>query len=794
LAGGTDAAKFSINATTGALTFIAAPNFEVPTDANANNVYEVTVQVSDGSLTDTQAISVTVTNVNEAPVVTSNGAGNSASVNVAENETAVTTVTATDPDSPTTFTYSLNGGADAAKFSINATTGVLTFIAAPNFEVPTDANANNVYEVTVQVSDGSLTDTQAISVTVTDVNESPKFTQETVQDQSYGTSAAPKVIGRNLKSGDVVFATTVTHEDKNDTLTYELGIVTVNGAVNNEGMFSIDSTGAVKLAKPLTAALADHYALNITVRDSKSPALTDHTVLFVKFQNVVGVKGDTQGAEGGVDNISLKFQRFITGDVANEPALTVYYEVWTVETNIAGFAAEADFEAADIAALQASGIVDRVENGYTVKTRKITIPAGQAESAAVQLRIANDALANERLEIAYVFVIAPPQPAAAGQDYVPVSGVADTKKENADAYPSLKLQILGSGKVLFAPYNDAGAFNDTNLAMGNLGVHLNDINQGSLGDCYFWAAVGSLVVDDWQFVQNMFTPTYANGNLVSTKVRLFDQPVAAGGAAGTTLSIKNISTSPAVGDTVKIDGIAGGYTVASITSFDANSKTAVVELNAALPAAVTADKAVVITHAGSAIGWREIDINSNLEEGVDQSGLTGDRTAVNDFHYEVWTQMLEKAYAELKGGYNSIGNGGQTHDVWTVLKGPENSLFYATSSFGGAAPGDAMIQKMKDIIDAGGQVGLWVKAHPNSSSPDATSITVPNIVLPAETLQGGLVYGSHVYIIKSDGFKTDATGKLIAVQLYNPHGADAVHPWVSADLLPQIAEGIYELK
>ena len=98
IAGGDDAGQFAIDATTGALSFVTAPNFEAPTDAGANNIYDVIVQASDGSLIDTQAIAVTVTNVNEAPVITSNGAGASAAVSVAENSTAVTTVTATDPD------------------------------------------------------------------------------------------------------------------------------------------------------------------------------------------------------------------------------------------------------------------------------------------------------------------------------------------------------------------------------------------------------------------------------------------------------------------------------------------------------------------------------------------------------------------------------------------------------------------------------------------------------------------------------------------------------------------------
>ena len=97
--GGADAAKFTINATTGALAFATAPNFEAPTDSGANNVYDVTVQVSDGNGgIDTQAIAVTVTNQNEVPTITSNGGGDTAAVSIAENTMAVTTVTATDPD------------------------------------------------------------------------------------------------------------------------------------------------------------------------------------------------------------------------------------------------------------------------------------------------------------------------------------------------------------------------------------------------------------------------------------------------------------------------------------------------------------------------------------------------------------------------------------------------------------------------------------------------------------------------------------------------------------------------
>ena len=171
--GGADASKFTIGSSTGALSFVTAPNFELPTDAGGNNVYDVIVQVSDGhGGIDTQAIAVTVTDVfeNSAPIITSNGGGNTATVSIAENTTAVTTVTATDPDVGQTLSYSIIGGADASKFTIGSSTGALSFVTAPNFELPTDAGGNNVYDVIVQVSDGhGGIDTQAIAVSVQNV-------------------------------------------------------------------------------------------------------------------------------------------------------------------------------------------------------------------------------------------------------------------------------------------------------------------------------------------------------------------------------------------------------------------------------------------------------------------------------------------------------------------------------------------------------------------------------------------------------------------------------------------------
>jgi len=123
------------------------------------------------------------------PAITSDGGGDNAAVSVAENTTAVTDVTASDLNAAQTLAFSISGGADAAAFQIDAATGALAFKAAPDFEAPADAGADNVYDVIVQVFDGLNNDTQALAVTVTNVNEAPL-----ANDDSYNVAENSSLI------------------------------------------------------------------------------------------------------------------------------------------------------------------------------------------------------------------------------------------------------------------------------------------------------------------------------------------------------------------------------------------------------------------------------------------------------------------------------------------------------------------------------------------------------------------------------------------------------------------------
>ena len=88
---------------------------------------------------------------------------------VAENGIAAYQATATDPNG-NALTFTIDGGADAARFAITGA-GALSFNAAPDFDLPADADGDNVYAAVLRVSDGQASVTQAVNITVTNSRE-----------------------------------------------------------------------------------------------------------------------------------------------------------------------------------------------------------------------------------------------------------------------------------------------------------------------------------------------------------------------------------------------------------------------------------------------------------------------------------------------------------------------------------------------------------------------------------------------------------------------------------------------
>ncbi|MEO0869887.1 MAG: Ig-like domain-containing protein, partial [Cyanobacteria bacterium J06642_11] len=173
--------SFTVTATSsttnGALLVNADGTFSYTPGNNFVGSDSFMYSISDGTNTDIATVNITVTaGLNTAPNITSDGGGAIATINVAENTTAVTNVETND-DSDTEgsgLTYSFStiggGGADNGSFSLDANTGVLAFVTAPDFETPGSVDNDNQYLVQVTVTDsGNLTDTQDIAVNVTDV-------------------------------------------------------------------------------------------------------------------------------------------------------------------------------------------------------------------------------------------------------------------------------------------------------------------------------------------------------------------------------------------------------------------------------------------------------------------------------------------------------------------------------------------------------------------------------------------------------------------------------------------------
>ena len=140
-------------------------------DYEAKKTYTVTVTATDPSLeSDSITVTIKVTDVDEAPEIDRKGLtvrGDSTVSHPENDSSVVTTYTAGGSEGPGA-TLSLEG-TDAGDFLLQG--GDLTFRSTPNFEAPTDADTNNVYNVTVKATSGNVTNTRSVTVTVLNVDE-----------------------------------------------------------------------------------------------------------------------------------------------------------------------------------------------------------------------------------------------------------------------------------------------------------------------------------------------------------------------------------------------------------------------------------------------------------------------------------------------------------------------------------------------------------------------------------------------------------------------------------------------
>jgi Ca2+-binding RTX toxin-like protein len=325
--------------------------------------------------------------------ITSNGAGDTAAVSVFENNTAVTTVTATKPDPAFTLTYSVIGGADAGKFAINAATGALSFVTAPNFELPGDTGGNNVYDVIVQASDGhGGIDSQAIAVTVGDVlgvtingtagNDIIDRTH-TVAGQPF-----PTLEGDNLHLGAGNDYFTWNPGDGSDTVDGQAGYdaLVFNGANTGETIDISAAAGHAHLFHDIDNTTLDLTGVEAIIVDAFGGADTvkvgnmTGTGVSEVYVNLAAVGG---GGDGQIDNVSA------SGTEANDSIQISGTGANITVTGASAYVSVLSSEAQDQLTVSGLGGDDYLSAASLTSTVSLTLDGGAGNDTIIGNAAAN---------------------------------------------------------------------------------------------------------------------------------------------------------------------------------------------------------------------------------------------------------------------------------------------------------------------------------------------------------------------------------------------------------------------
>ena len=211
--------------------------FTYTPNANFNGTDSFTVTVSDGKLTATQTVNVTVTAANDAPTVAA-----TQTVAGTEDTAAKVTVAGADVDTGDTLTYT----AAAAKNGTvtGGTGGVFTYTPNANF------SGTDTFAVTVKDAAGA-TATQTVTVNVAGVNDAPTVAATQTVAATEDTAAKVTVAGSDVDTGD--------------TLTYTAGAAahgTVTGGT--DGVFTYTPAADYNGADSFTVTVKDAAGASAT--------------------------------------------------------------------------------------------------------------------------------------------------------------------------------------------------------------------------------------------------------------------------------------------------------------------------------------------------------------------------------------------------------------------------------------------------------------------------------------------------------------------------------------------------
>gem|GEM_PF-6864539 len=152
---GIDKGYFNVNSSTGVVTFINAPDYE-----SQKQSYTITIKAADSlNNSSSREITITINDVDDtAPTIS-----NASTISVDENQTSALTISASDVN---TITYDIDG-IDKGYFNVNSSTGVVTFINAPDYE-----SQKQSYTITIKAADSlNNSSSREITITINDVDD-----------------------------------------------------------------------------------------------------------------------------------------------------------------------------------------------------------------------------------------------------------------------------------------------------------------------------------------------------------------------------------------------------------------------------------------------------------------------------------------------------------------------------------------------------------------------------------------------------------------------------------------------
>ncbi len=333
----------------------------------AGHAAHVTVRTTDSQgHTYDQALNVNVSDVNEAPTSVSLSASS-----ISDGATgAVGTLSATDPDSGETATYTIVGGTDAAHFAISGNT--------LSVATPFDHSVQTSGQVVVRVTDsGGLTHDQTISVSVGAVNHAP--TAVTLSSSTVAENAT-----------GAVGTLSTTDPDSGDTATYSI----VGGA--DQAHFMISGGNTLSVSSAFDYETQGSHAATVVVRSTDGGGLTHDETLTVNITNTneaptaIGLTASSiaDGATGAVGTLSAT--DLDAGDTATYTIVGGTDQThFTISGNTLSVATPFDHS------VQTSGqVVVRVtDSGGLTHDQTISVSVGAVNHAPTAITLASSTIA-----------------------------------------------------------------------------------------------------------------------------------------------------------------------------------------------------------------------------------------------------------------------------------------------------------------------------------------------------------------------------------------------------------------